>query len=103
MDKTQKMQVANTILHQLGGKRFIAMTGAHNFLATEKGLRMKIRQNKSKANYLYIDLDQGSDTYEMKFVSLRGTSMKTKAEFSDLYADQLQRFFTDVTGYYTSL
>ena len=39
MTTTSNQQVAQTILSQLGGKRFIAMTGCSNFLSDTHSLR----------------------------------------------------------------
>ena len=63
---------------------------------------MKLRRNRSKANYLRITLN-GKDLYDVQFTSIRGTSMKVKSEFYDLYWDQLRQIFEEVTGFYTSL
>jgi hypothetical protein len=97
------MEIATTILNQLGGKRFIVMTGSKNFVITANGgLLMKLSRNVSGAQYLKIELN-GSDLYEMQFYSVRGIDIKQKAEFSDVYCDQLTNIFESVTGLYTSL
>lgn len=96
------MEIAQEILRQLGGQRFIVMTGSKQFLALKNGLSMKLTRNQSGANYLRITLTP-MDTYKMEFLSLRGQSMKAKAEFEDIYCDQLQDIFTQTTGLYTSL
>lgn len=36
---TYDNQIATTILQQLGGKRFVVMTGAKDFIAIDNGLR----------------------------------------------------------------
>ena len=58
------MKVADIILEQLGGNKFLAMTGAKNLLADGNTLRMTLPKNRSKANRLYITLDP-DDTYTM--------------------------------------
>ena len=105
---TNSQQVAHTILNQLGGNRFCVMTGAKNFVALDLGLRMDLPRNASGANRLEIRLN-GKDLYDVRFYSGR-LSRKTyeykvveKANFKDLYCDQLQEIFTEVTGMYTSL
>ncbi len=97
-------QVANTILQQLGGHRFIVMTGAHTLAEIDKGLSFRIssRMTKNKANAIKIVLDP-SDTYTVKFIKLSKTKMTVVEEYSDVYCDSLQRIFTDATGMYTSL
>lgn len=61
-----KMKVADTILEQLGGNKFLAMTGAKNLLADGNTLRMTLPKNRSRANRLWITLDS-NDTYTMNF------------------------------------
>lgn len=61
------MSVAETILQQLGGQRFTAMTGSKNYLADGNSLRMTLAKNHSKANRLTITLDEATDTYRMRF------------------------------------
>ena len=58
------MAIAKTILEQLGGGRFIAFTGAKDFLTIDNGLRFRIGRNASKANRVEIRLN-GSDLYDM--------------------------------------
>ena len=64
---TKTMSIAGTILEQLGGNKFIAMTGASHFVSDGNTLRMTLPKNGSKANRLYITLDEGTDTYTMHF------------------------------------
>ena len=96
------MEIAQTILSQLGGNRFAMMTGSKNFIAGENSLSMKLSRNSSGANYLRITLTP-MDVYKMEFISIRGTSMKTKHEFDDIYNDQLVSVFESTTGLYTKL
>ena len=60
-------QVATTILQQLGGKRFIFMTGIKDFFTNGDDLCMKLGRNASKANQLQIKYDYGTDLYIMRF------------------------------------
>ena len=64
------MSVARTILEQLGGNRFCAMTGAKNLVDCGDALAMKIGRNKTSSNYLKITLNS-MDTYDMKFSRVR--------------------------------
>lgn len=100
------MNIAETILEQIGGNKFIAMTGSKNFLNVGNGLRMNLTRNKSKAQFLKIELN-GSDTYTMKFFSARRTEsdiiIKDIETIQGVYADQLSRIFEQVTGLYTKL
>ena len=96
------MKVANEILRQLGGNRFVAMTGAKNLIAGTRSLSMRLPRNASKANYLRITLN-GLDLYDVEFISIRGMNMKTKAAFTDVYNDMLTDIFESTTKMYTSL
>lgn len=112
------MGVAEIILSQLGGNKFIAMTGSKNFVAAGNTLRMTLAKNASKANRLYITLGS-DDLYTMHFFKYTAggwrvnhkagtvTEKKEKIEevktFYGVYCDQLQELFTEVTKLYTSL
>ena len=106
------MRIADTILHQLGGNRFLAMTGANHLLSDGATLRMNLPRNASKANRLWVTLD-ATDTYTVRFFRYSAPRYYSRthkwsaekiveiAEFSDVYADQLQTIFTKVTGMFT--
>ena len=59
--------IATTIYNQLGGHKFVVMTGAKNMVAIDNGLRFNIGQNGSKANTVKVILN-GDDTYTMQFI-----------------------------------
>jgi hypothetical protein len=103
---TTTQQTAQTILSQLGGNRFIAMTGCSNFGSTPNSLSFKLpRGTKNKATHCTVTLD-ASDTYTVEFVkcSMRAAVYRqVVAETSGVYADQLCELFTRATGLYTSL
>ena len=103
LNERMSKREAGEMLKQLGGNRFIAMTGAKNFVVGPKGAGFKIGKNAKNVNYVRIDLDRGKDLYNMyfNFVSVRGVKLKSKVK--GVYADQLQGMFTKRTGRYTSL
>ena len=96
------LQVAKTILEQLGGNKFIAMTGAKNFVGSETGLSFKIGRNAKSISHVRIELDP-SDTYTIKFLRVRKHEVKEISSFSGVYFDSLQSVFTANTELYTSL
>lgn len=103
MTTQTNMQIAQTILNQLGGNKFIVMTGSKNFVAGENYLRMKLTRNKIKAQYLTITLNS-MDTYDMCFFSVdKELNRTTKASIEGVYCDMLQDIFTQHTGLYTHL
>ncbi|MEY5370762.1 hypothetical protein WI850_24050, partial [Salmonella enterica subsp. enterica serovar Corvallis] len=75
--------IAVEILNQLGGNKFIAMTGAKNFVWLEKGgLIFKLPSNfaRNGINLVRIKLEP-SDTYNIEFLKSRGASLKIIASF----------------------
>ncbi len=106
------MSIADTIFQQLGGGRFVAFTGAKEFNTKGNNLRFRIPRNASKANMVEITLN-GLDLYDMKFTKYTPFHLNKKTfewveekvvevrEFKDIYCDQLQALFTEVTGLYT--
>ena len=98
---------AGEMLKQLGGNRFIMMTGAKNFGVGPKGAGFKIGRNSKGVNFVRIDLK--NDLYNMEFIQLRkkrgsmDVNMKVLKRVKGVYADQLQSIFTKHTGMYTSL
>ena len=112
---TRNQEIASEILNQLGGNKFLVMTGASNLLAINNGLRMNLPKNMSSANLLYITLG-GDDLYTMRFDcwrkrrKIKGSlfdfepdKITTVKEFEGVFFDQLQELFTSVTGMYTKL
>jgi len=96
------MKTAQIILQQLGGNKFIAITGVRNLACDEKSLSMKLSRNMSKATHMIVTLTS-LDLYDVKFVSCRNYSINTVKEYTGVYADMLQSIFTDVTGLDTHL
>ncbi len=95
-------QVANTILEQLGGNLFVAMTGATNFLGREDGISFKIGRNAKGITHLRITLT-AMDDYQVEFLKIRGVSIKPVAFREGLQAANLADVFRSVTGLETSL
>jgi hypothetical protein len=95
------MEIAKTILEQIGGRQFTSMTGAKNLVATQGGLHFKLPRGMAKdgiTNVLVVL--EPSDTYTVSFHNSRGTVV---ASYGDTYCDQLRGLFEDVTGLRTSL
>jgi hypothetical protein len=90
---------AETVLQQLGGRKFIAMTGAKHFTKGKNFIGFKIPRGNNKIRYIKIELNS-MDTYDMKFMTLSGKIIKKE---DGIYSDQLQEIFTENTGLYTHL
>ena len=97
------MTVAQTIAQQLGGRKFVAMTGAvlrsgHDSLCICLG--------RSRAVVVKLDAD---DTYTVslhkpgRFTANGGYSQPEPVVRRGIYFDQLQDTFTDLTGLLTHL
>lgn len=104
--------IPTIILEQLGGNKFIAMTGTKDFVGDHNTLRMTLAKNASKANRLWVTLDD-DDTYTMNFFKYTPGRLSKKTwtftedkkvdvyTVSGIYFDQLQEIFTEVTHLYT--
>jgi hypothetical protein len=97
---------ADTILAQLGGGKFIAMTGANGFIQGGRTLSFKLpRGARDGINGISITLTP-ADLYDVEFLKVSGGrsySRKVVREVTGVYADQLRSVFTSVTGLETSL
>ena len=90
-------EIAQTILQQLGGNKFIAMTGAKNLGFTNKGLQMKIGRNAKGVTHVIIELTS-MDLYDIEFVKVRAMKRTTIKKLKGIYADQLGKIFKKYTG-----
>lgn len=97
-------RVAETILEQLGGNRFVVMTGARSFLADGNALRFRLPSNFAShgINAVSVTLN-GADTYDLVFSKARGSSVTEVASVTHVYADQLRDVFRSETGLDTTL
>ena len=98
------LEVARTILEQLGGqKRLVVMTGAKNFVGGLNSVSFRLGQGaKNKINAVRIELSP-DDTYKVDFMNIRGTTIKQVASHEGVYADSLPDIFENDTGFYLSL
>lgn len=90
------------LIKQLGGGRFIAMTGAKDFFIGPKGVVFKIGRNSKGVNYVRINLNS-MDTYDIEFLQVRKFKEKVKSQAKGVYADTLRGAFEQHTGLRTSL
>jgi hypothetical protein len=93
------MNTATTILNQLGGNKFIAMTGATCY-SDGNTLISKFKGSKV-ANIMYVTLNE-NDTYDVKLCKFRGLDVKTIKEVTGAYAEMLKPIFEGTTGLKTS-
>jgi hypothetical protein len=96
-------EIATTILSQLGGSKFKAMTGAKNFVALERGLQFDFpKAGKNKANRVQIVLSP-TDLYTVAFYKARGLNCDLLASSHGLFADMLKGTIERATGFALSL
>ena len=102
LDEKMDRKKAAIILKQIGGNRFIAMTGAKGFAFSDKYMSFKIGRNSKGINFVRIG-HNAKDLYDMEFgfVSTRGIKVKKKVK--DVYADMLGQIFKKHTGMNVSL
>jgi hypothetical protein len=106
------MTVAKTILDQLGGRRFVAMTGAKDFLGGAASLTFSLpaRLAQDGINRVRVTLDP-DDTYTVEAFKLTARSAERLAEQArtpvwirrGVYCDGLAGAFSEATGLETSL
>jgi hypothetical protein len=94
------MTTTNEILNQLGGNKFIAMTGATCY-SDGNTLVSKFKGSKV-ANIMYVTLNE-NDLYDVKICKFKGLDIKTIKEVNGAYADMLKPLFEKTTGLRTSL
>jgi hypothetical protein len=100
-----KLKPTEIIMRQLGGPKFVVMTGAKDFVDTsETCVQFKFRRGAAnKANAVRISM-AGNDTYSVEFFNLRGkTRCALISSHDGLDADGLARLFTEQTGMAVSL
>jgi hypothetical protein len=109
------MEVYKEILNQLGGNKFLTMTGSKNLLYSSENpnwLSMHLIRNKIGAKYLKIKLTS-MDLYTLTFSTSKkvldksiGIKVDTHVILKvveNVYFDMLQNIFTNVTGLNTHL
>lgn len=96
--------VSNTILEQLGGRRFIAMTGAKDLIGNTDSLMFRLPRGFAKGgiNLVKISLRQ-TDTYSVEALKLDPAECKIIERVDFVFAEDLQRLFTRITGLDTHL
>ena len=102
--KLNELKTYEEILKQLGGNKFVAMTGAKN-LATggnKKNLSFSIGRNAKKVTHVIITLTS-ADLYDMEFINMSGAKRKVLKKVKGVYNDMLRKIFTKYTGMRTSL
>jgi len=98
------LDVSRTILEQLGGRRFIAMTGARDLIGGTDYLMFRLPRGLAKngINRVKITLDW-TDTYIVEVMMLGPVACEIIEKSDFVYADALQETFKRLTGLDTHL
>lgn len=98
--QTERLEIAQTILNQLGGGQFQLMCGVKQIALTACGVSFRIGGGaKNGINYVQIDLTP-ADLYTVSFWKLGRKASVEVAKVEEMYADQLRELFTEKTGFY---
>jgi hypothetical protein len=99
-----KNQIATTILAQLGGQKFIVMTGAKDVYGDGNSLGFKLpaRTAKNGINFVRVTLN-GDDLYNVEFFKFDKYVLNAVSDVRGVYDDMLQSVFTEATGLATRL
>jgi len=104
MNKEQSQEIANTIVKQLGGRRFMMMTGVKQFMLGSNGeVSFKLGRNKSKCNHVKIEYDYGRDLYNVVFGRIYNYEYKELERTDGCFFDMLEELFENYTGMYLRL
>lgn len=95
--------VASTILQQLGGGEFLAMTGAKDFVQGDRELGFRVGRNPKKVSRVLVLYNPASDLYTFQTFTGRGVNMEQAANDGGIYAEDLRKLFIEHTGLETRL
>lgn len=108
------MHIARTILSQLGGNRFIAMTGVKTIINEHNGLMciFSSKNTKDRGTHFKITLN-GNDLYDLEYykivmkkdkdISYWIPTLEIIKESKNIDVNNLRETFTSMTGLYTHL
>jgi hypothetical protein len=104
MNKTRKInEIFATLLNQLGGSKFFAMTGAQNISKITNldnpALAFTVMKNCHNVRWVQITYDRHRDAYNIKTLDSKFRTLQA----TDCYADKLKLTFTELTGLDTHL
>lgn len=98
-------EIAHTILQQLGGRKFEAMTGAFNMGYDTESFSFKLPKCKDGINFVQIKYDYDADLYTIIFRKWNSKTLKltTIKESVGMDVEQMRDHFTSMTGLYLTL
>lgn len=99
-ESSEDQIVAKEIYNQLGGRRFIVMTGAKNFVSDKYSLQFRIPRAKDGINFVKITLNS-MDLYDIEYGKIHGYNYTIVKEEKNVYNDMLVKSFETNTATYT--
>ena len=99
------LAVANEILRQLGGRKFLVMTGAKKLVGDAyngESLSFRVGKNPKGVSAILIKLN-GLDLYDIQAYQIRNNQFTEKGRENNVYVEDLQQAFTRLTGINTHL
>lgn len=99
---TPAQTIADTILAQLGGNKFLAMTGVRNMTTTGRDLTLHMPKVHRSVNRVTITLE-ANDTYSVRFMYVRSMTLTVRHVAELVHAENLRAVFETHTGLRTSL
>lgn len=107
--QNEPLTVAQQTLHNLGGAKFLEMTGARHLVQNGNELSMALpaKMTTDRVNYCKVTLNT-DDTYTVFVGRVRGTAKGGVAwgctdERTGVCSAELQETFTRLTGLFTSI
>lgn len=95
---TTDLTIPNTILAQLGGTRFRVMTGARDFLGSDRALICRLMRNERGVTHLRVTLTD-ADVYHVEALRVNRHGDTTVVDQADdVYNDQLVEAVERITG-----
>jgi hypothetical protein len=91
------LTMANAILAQLGGERFVMMTGATSFIGSADSLTFKLGSNPKRVTHVRVTLTPDG-LYDMTFFR----TGKGPQSHDGVQREMLQEVFGANTGLYTT-
>lgn len=89
--------IAQTIINQLGGNCFIAMTGAKQFVSFADGVQFSLPRGRK------VRISLNADLYSLELFTIRTGTVRRLGLETQIYADKLAAEFSKMTGLDTHL
>ena len=93
---------AQEIMRQLGGRKFEMLMGVKSKGVGKDGLILHIGRNPKKVSHIVIDLDRGTDLYNLTFGKIFKYQFKVVKKVKGVGVEQLHDTIEKYTGLFTT-